>query len=311
LDPLGVEIWRGGIAPWQCDEMGHWNSRFYVATAMEALAPMAAALGMSRAFTPGASATLVVREHHIRFLKEARVGSSLHMTGGVLSFGEADALLLQTLVHSGTGEPAAAIRTRVEHVTPRDLRPFPWAPSARRLAEGLKVTSPDFALARGIPDAPVVSQAGLKAALALGMPVTATGAFTPADCDVFARMAPEQMLARAYAGAGHFLQSSQDAVIAAQPELDGRLGGAMVEFRALYHAWPGPGDQMQLRSGLKAATNKMRRVVHWMLDPASGAPWASCEGLLLFLDLKARRSLTVADAAQEAIAGELIPTLSL
>ncbi len=70
---MGIEVWRGGVNPWQCDQMGHLNVRFYVAHAVEALAGLAAALGMTRAYSPHATSTLVVREHHIRFLKEARV----------------------------------------------------------------------------------------------------------------------------------------------------------------------------------------------------------------------------------------------
>jgi acyl-CoA thioester hydrolase len=56
-----IEVWRGGVAAWEADEMGHLNVGFYVAKAMEALAGLAAELGMPRAFAPAAEATLVVR----------------------------------------------------------------------------------------------------------------------------------------------------------------------------------------------------------------------------------------------------------
>ena len=80
----GTEIWRGGVTPWQCDEMGHMNVQFYLSAASEGLTGLAAMLGMPRAFTQGASSTMLVREHHIRFLKEARPGAGLVMTGGLL-----------------------------------------------------------------------------------------------------------------------------------------------------------------------------------------------------------------------------------
>ena len=31
LGPGGLEVWRGGVNTWECDEMGHLNVRFYVA----------------------------------------------------------------------------------------------------------------------------------------------------------------------------------------------------------------------------------------------------------------------------------------
>ena len=41
-----VEVWRGGVASWECDQMGHLNVGFYVAKSMQGLAGLAAELGM-------------------------------------------------------------------------------------------------------------------------------------------------------------------------------------------------------------------------------------------------------------------------
>ena len=292
----GIEIWRGGVTPWQCDEMGHMNVQFYLAAASEGLTGLAAMLGMPRAFTQGASSTLLLREHHIRFLKEARPGAGLVMTGGLLDIGETEATLLQMIFHAD-GAPAAAITSKVAHVTPRDLRLFPWTRGALERAGALTIAAPDFALPRSVSSAPVQSIAGLKAADALGMATGSSGAIMPQGCDVFGRMLPEQMLARVYASVGHIIRESQAAVLEAHPELQGRLGGAAVEYRVLYHAWPSAGDRVLLRSAHKDLTPKLRRVIHWLLDPTSGRAWASAEMVSLFLDLKARRSLTLSEGA--------------
>ena len=89
----GPEIWRGGVNTWECDEMGHMNVRFYLTKATEGLAGLAAELGMAHAFAPHAEATLLVTDHHVRFLKENHAGAALYMTGAVLSMGEVDAWL--------------------------------------------------------------------------------------------------------------------------------------------------------------------------------------------------------------------------
>ena len=310
LTPDGLEIWRGGVTPWQCDEMGHMNVRFYLAIAAEGLTGLASALGLPGAFSARASSTLVVREHHVRFLKEARAGEGLAMTGGVLSMGECDAVLLQLLFHT-SGEPAAAITTRVTHVTSGELRAFPWSRATRALADTLTVARPDFAAPRGLSTDPVSTMASLAAAEAMGLQVTASGALGPQDCDVFGRMAPEQMLARIYASVGHVLRASAAAARRAQPDLEGRLGGAAVEYRCLYHAPARAGDRVQLRSGHRAVTPKIRSLVHWLLDPVSGRPWASAEMLTLFLDLEARKSIALSDAAFQAMAVDEIAGLGL
>jgi acyl-CoA thioester hydrolase len=310
MDLPGAEIWRGGVTPWLCDEMGHMNVQFYLAAASEGLVGLAALLGMPRAFAQGASSTLLLREHHVRFLKEARAGAGLVMTGGVVEMGETEATLLQLIFHA-TGEPAAAITSKVTHVTPRDMRPFPWTRAAQDRAGALSIAVPDFAAPRSVASTPVTSIAGLEAAERLGLAVGASGAIMPQACDVFGRMLPEQVLARLYASVGHVLRQSQAGVLEAHPDLVGRLGGAAVEYRVLYHAWPSAGDRVQLRSAHKELTPKLRRVIHWLLDPTSGQAWASAEMVSVFLDLKARRSLTMTEAALLSMDVRPMPDIAL
>ena len=66
-----------------------------------------------------------------------------------------------------------------------------------------------------------------------------------------------------------------------------------------------------MRSGHRALTPKSRDVIHWLLDPTSGRAWASAEVVSLFLDLKARRSLTLPDHGLKAMGIEPIPDLGL
>jgi acyl-CoA thioester hydrolase len=251
-----------------------------------------------------------VREHHVRFLKEARPGAGLVMTGGLLNVGETEATLLQLLFHV-TGEPAAAITAKVEHVTPRDLRPFPWTRATQERIEAMRVEAPEFAGPRSIANHPVETMASLAQAQALGLPVVAGGAVTPADCDVFGRMLPDHLLNRIYASVGHMIRPSHEALLQAQPEFRDRLGGAAVEYRAVYHAWPRAGDRVELRSAHREVTPKARRVVHWLLDPTSGRPWASGEVVSLFLDLKERKSLTLSADALQAMAVDPMDELGL
>ena len=135
-----VEIWSGGVNTWECDEMGHMNVRFWVAKAQEGLAGLAAQLGMPRAFAADGEATVIVREQHIRFLREAKAGAALYMTGGVIEIGESDARLLLVIRHP-TGEPAATFQLLVEHCTTGDMRPFPWPARIRDRAQASRTAS--------------------------------------------------------------------------------------------------------------------------------------------------------------------------
>jgi len=311
-EPLpGVEIWRGGVNTWDCDEMGHMNVRFYVARAMEGLAGLAAELGLPHAFSPYANATLVVREQHIRFLREAHAGAALHMLGGVIEITDTEARLLQLLVHTATGQLAATFQTTVAHVTPREGEAFPWRGVTRQRAEALKIEVPELARARSLDLAPVETTASLPRADDLGLKRIGLGALSPTDCDVFGRMRAEQFIGRVSDGIGAFIGPFRDTVVAHAEAKPGRVGGAVLEYRIVQLAWPRAGDRVELRSGLVGSDSRAMRVVHWMLDPTTGQPWGTSEAVAITFDLDARKVVPISPAAQAELARSAVAGLGL
>lgn len=303
----GVEIWRGGVNTWECDQMGHLSARFYVARAMEGLIGLAALLGMPGAFAPGAGATLIVRDHHIRFLREARAGAPLHMRGAVIAMGETDARLLQVLFHSATGEPAATFQTVVSHVTAGDARPFGWPAQAKVRARGLLSEVPDYAVVRSLSLDGSDARAGLANAQALGLTPIGNGAFGAQDCDSFGRMRADLFLGRITDGIS-LLTTGLRAIAADDGGLPPeRVGGAALEYRLSYKDWPRAGDRMMLRSGLTLIDRKIVRMVHWMLDPSTGEAWATAEAVTASFDLEARKVISLSPRAQ-ALAQSLTVT---
>lgn len=311
-EPLpGVEIWRGGVNTWDCDEMGHMNVRHYVVRAMEGLVGLAAELGLPHAFSPYANATLLVKEHHIRFLREAHAGAPLLMLGGVIEMGETDARLLQLLIHPASGELAATFQTTVVHATPREGQPFPWPRVARERADVLKVEIPEKARARSLDLSPFTPTAGLARAEQLNLTRIGLGGLLPSDCDVYGRMRAEQFIGRVSDGIGAFIHPFRDVVVAHADPRPARMGGAVLEYRLAYLAWPRAGDRVDLRSGLVSTDARTMRVVHWMLDPATGAPWATSEAVAITFDLDARKVVPVSDAARAALREHEVAGLGL
>lgn len=297
----GVEIWRGGVNPWDCDAMGHMNVRHYVARAMEGLVTLAADMGMPRAFSAQTTATLRVREHHIRFLREAHAGDSLHMTGGVLEIGEADARLLQIITHAASGQPAAVFQTLVEHVAPQQETVFPWPARIREAAKGLMLEVPNAVRPRSLQPAAADVTASLERARAMGIERFALGAVGPQDCDVFGRMRTEGVMARISEGAAHYMVTARDVMGEGEAA---SLGSAAVEFRLVYERWPRAGDRVAVHSGLAAADARSNTLVHWVLDPETGDPWAAAEHVVILFDMATRKMVKPpTDAAAKMRAG--------
>jgi acyl-CoA thioester hydrolase len=306
-----VELWRGGVNTWECDEMGHMNVRFYVARAGEGLAALARLLGMPDAFAPHAASTLLVADQHIRFLREAHAGTPLHMTGGVVSMDETSAVVLQVLIHTRTGEPAASFVSTVTHASPELGRAFPWPARARKAAEDMVVEVPAFAAPRSISGAPLTPIASLSRAEALGLSCAARGTIGPQTCDVFGRMRPEEFIGRVSDGVPGLLGRVRTAVLDAAPEAVARVGGAVLEYRLLYLDWPRAGDHLELRSGLSAVEDKTQRMVHWLLDPITGKAWGSAEAVAVNLDLDARKIIPIAPEARAALQDFIVAGLTI
>ncbi|HEY1927453.1 MAG TPA: thioesterase family protein [Caulobacteraceae bacterium] len=303
----GVEVWRGGVNAWECDHMGHMNVRFYVARAMEGLVGFAGEVGLANAFSRRAASTILVKDQHIRFMREARPPAALHMTAGVIEVSDAEARILQLLVHSTTGELAASFQTVIAHVTVNELRPFPWSSRSLQDLENLKVQAPSIAEPRSLSLAGSAGAGSMAAANALGLAPIALGTVGAQDCDVFGRMRPEFLVGRI-----------SDGIPALRSRLDGgdagtrgrkRVGGAVLEYRIAYMGWPEAGARLIVRSGLAGVDEMTQRFVHWILDPATGRPWGSAVAVAADLDLEDRKIVPFSQQRRSHLEAQVVPGL--
>jgi acyl-CoA thioester hydrolase len=309
--PIGVEVWRGGVNPWECDEMGHMNVRFYARIAAEGLAAIAPHLTLDDAFSEGAGSTLLVRDQHIRYLREARSRAALYMTAQIVEMAETEAKVLLLLVHAGDDQPCASFMTRVSHVTTVEGRPFPWPKAARQAAIELMAPAPDFAQARSVPDGPFETTASLSRADQLSLTTLGAGVLTRRDLDLFGRMDAELFIGRISDGVIRLALPFREAVVAHAAVKPAQVGGAMLEFRVVHLDWPKAGDRFVIRSGVAGVDSRGQRLIHWLLDPASGRPWAVGHAYMVTLDLDARRIAPVSEAAQAIIRTQIPDGLAL
>jgi acyl-CoA thioester hydrolase len=307
LSPEVIEVWRGSVPAWECDSMGHLNVGFYLAKVMEALVGFAAELGMPRAFTADAQTTLIVREHHMRFLREAATGARLHINAGVLELGESEARLQFLMCHHDN-QFAATFQMLVRHAAVGDGQDRPWPDEVRARAERYRMQTPEKAAPRSVPLGPVQTSGSLTRALQLGLRRIGMGAFRPNDCDAFGRMRAEAVMVRISDATAHLMAGLLEELAAR----DGRApGGVVVEYRLIYLDWPRTGERWELRSGLTGEDPRLRRMIHWFLNPATGKAWAAAEGVLAIFDPQARKMVTLDEAGLAKVLAANVPDLSI
>jgi len=302
--PLPAPLYQGSVNQWECDDGGHLNIRFHFERAFVGLAHMARALEVPRAFSESAGSTLIAHEIHARFIKEARPGAPLVMHGGVVELGESDATLCLDMRHHD-GAPGTAFTVKVRHVETRGLRSFPWSSRTKAAAKRLKCKLPEHATPRSIDTAQPAADASLQNAIALGAKRIGGAIVYPDQCDALGRLRGEHFPGRISDSVPNLLAPWRQAAAG-----DGvQPAGAVVEARLVMRKFPRAGELIEVHSGIAEIGEKTLRIVHWILDPETGAAWASMEAVALTFDVNTRKALTPSPEARERVAQLVVPGL--
>ncbi|TRO95391.1 thioesterase [Glycocaulis profundi] len=305
-----IELWRGNANAWECDELGHLNVRGYIAKAMQAAGRLAELIGMRGAFASHATATLIARDIHVRYLAEVRPGAPLAIEGGVERVSGAGLEALFLMRHAARGDLAATIRIAFDHADPASARPFPWPERLGGAARGLIIPVPPEAAPRGVSSGIPTADISAEQAEALGLPRIGLGRFGPEDADAFGRIRPEVLIGKVSDSAVHAREAFPEQWAAHET---GALthASALLEARIAVRRLPRPGEGYEIRTGLIEAGPKVRRLVHWVLDPATGAALWSAEGVACIMDMKTRRLAPAEGDALAALRSAIRPGLSL
>lgn len=298
---------RGSVQTWECDVMGHMNVQFYVAYASEGLAALTVLLGYGGRQLRDRRQAWIVRDQHMRFLRELRPGTPFSIHAGVL---EADAHRLrvyQEIRHSADGTVSAALTSALELAdldNPQTLRSIPRLVLDR--AQAMRLDLPAQGMPRGLTlSGPLRERATLGEADRLGMLTTAMGAVQANHCDGQGHLRLQSYIGRIAEAVPNLFAEGRSR----QPGPEGRRGGAALEYRLLYRTRPREGDTLMLKSGLKAVGEKTINWVHWLFDLESDTLVCTAEAVGIALDLVTRKAMAMPDDERAALQALVIPGL--
>ena len=312
MSGAAVEVWRGCANAWECDHVGHFNTRYYVARVEQALAGLARRLGLRDVIDRAGGHQLFVKAQHMRFLREARAGAALHATAQVLSWGRDEADVLFLLHHSNSGQVAATFRLSLAYVERGSGRPEPWPAQATRAASALLCEAPGEANPRSISLDGAEVTASLERAQELGLRTTGLSTITSDVCDAHGNWTLSAFMGRVADSIPHLRNGEwRDVLSRTMPGGPLRVGSALIEFQTVHVRWPRIGDGCEVRSALAGCTDRVTYSSHWLLDPETGAPWAAVRTVGIALDLDARRSIALTAEAQAAFRAASVPDLAL
>lgn len=301
------EGYRGSVAQWECDMMGHMNVRYYFAKCDQATRIAGLKLGISPSFSRDTGIELVVTDHHVRFLREQHAGSGLGVRQGVIELSDTQVRLYQEIYNTLTGEIATTFITTAEPRHIADDTSAEWPDAAANAADIYGTEIPAYALPRSLSLEPGQDDISLAKADELGLYESSCGVIAPTFCDSGGRIRSSYLIGHIADGVVNMSQEFRTRGFIDDP--DRRIGGAVLEYRLIYRNRPREGTVFTVRTGLAEVMEKTNRFVTWMLDLETGAPILSAVSVGLSFDLDTRKVVTPPPEALAAMRKKQTPGL--
>jgi acyl-CoA thioester hydrolase len=283
--------------------MGHMNVRHYFGRANEALSVLWLQLGLPPRELQRRGWLARARDQHIRFSKELRPGAGFSVHAGALAQ-TPDHVTTYEELRTMRGEVSATIVTEVG-LLDRAGAALSWPEGVQRGLSGLACALPPHAAPRGVVERASRARVTRQDALERGMLPGYLGPVAPTDCDAEGVMREAACMGRIADGIAHFFTRLQGG---SRPE---GIGGAALEYRFVFHAWPRLGDIIEVRSALSGLSNKAMQVTHYLFDAATSEHIASSQAVVVWFDLAARKAAAIPDDVRAQLTAQLIPNLAL
>lgn len=269
-----IQVYRGSVNRWECDENDHLNVRFFAQKIQQSLQFGLLELGIAN-LANLAEICAGIKNQHMRFIAEARM--AVPMTGylGVVH-ATAESLLISTeLRNSATDNVLANFLIEIAG----DFSTY----------RGDTVTVPDYAGSRGINDAPFPYQdCTAEDLLGRGCAVIGKGVVQAEECDANGYLQHYQYVGRQSDSMPNLFSRFET-----EQRGDGIVGGAVLEYRMNFFRQLKSGDRFQILSGVKSLQEKTQVFVHTLFNADTGELVTGSEALAISMDLVARRAIAI------------------
>lgn len=302
-----IEVARSSVQAWECDQMGHMNVQFYVDRMEQGLAALAVELGIGPSVARRDGVRLLVRDLHVRFLREQHSGAPFFFRAGIVELRDSNLRVYLEMLNTVSRDVAATFVAEVDFIDVAERRVLPLPSAVRSMGEKLRTEVPAHGQPRGLVLHAPRPAPKLDDADDLGMVRIWQGAVCRDQADE-----------HGYLTTRHFMGIVADGIPNLLVQVEGRdrsktpgLGGAALEYRFVYRRQPRVGDVLTLRSGLKELGEKVYVWCHWLFDLETGAAVATAEAVAIALDLETRRAIPIPEALRGHLAGRVIPGIGV
>lgn len=288
-----IPTFRGYVAPWECDEMGHMNIQFYFSKAQEADLHLMDALGLTKEQRWQTGTILQPTDYHVRFHKELFASDLVVIQSGILSVNDCGVELYHEVRNGLTGALAATMVITALHRSADNASPIALPADVRMGAQNLTVALTPEGTPRSFPLRSSIDMPDMDIALKNKMAETNRSAVTPDECASNDRLSTRGFMSRVSDSQGHMWAL---AGLDRQSQKQQGLATATVEMQLNIFHRPEVDTTLLMHTELVAAAAKTLHYRHWLFDAASGAPIASHNGIGLLFSKADRKAIPIPPA---------------
>lgn len=281
-----IELYRGFVNTWECDENAHMNVQFYSQRQELALMQLRSQLGVTRDLIRQQRWTLRSTSDHIRYLSERMAGDCVYSVGGIIEVGADTLRVFCEMRDANSHKPVAWITSSLSGY---DLDRQMATALPDWLVENagrLMIDRPSEAAPRSIPEVDGFTHTTAEQVQAAGFKLTNLGGLLPDQVDAHGWQSNRHFLGRISDGAGNLfaqIAGSRSKSVAA-----GR-GGVALEQRLSYRHPIWPGEAITVMSAPVALHPKTQEYAHYMINSDTGAVVGTAHVCAAYFDLAARR----------------------
>jgi acyl-CoA thioester hydrolase len=285
-----VEIGRGHVWPWQCDQAGHMNVHHYIGLVSDGTFHMRRHLGIPT--QPRGDINFIAGAVHMRFLKELRSGGVYVVEGAITEVTERRFELQAEVLDAAAGEIAAHVSVQNICFDTATRRSAPFPDDWRGRIEEMRV-APRTELRP--------ASTGIEIAAPPEHPATpfetARLATHPWHCDQFGHVNVRFYLEWARGTAGFMWREMG----MPWPELYTQgYSTAALEQTVRFTRELRAGVPVRIESGVLETTEKTLRFGHRLVNEATGATAALFDVRACMIDRHARRATALPPRLREA-----------
>ena len=282
--------YRGSVNRWECDENDHLNVRFCEQKLYQTLLSGLLSNGCI-GVAEVADLPRIIRRQHIRFQAESRIAAPL---GGYFSAVVSDDFqVVVELRNEATGTVACSMLcdfTDDTLVSRLQTLPDPVSPDALAHAWG-----------RGIQQNLDLHGLSVARATQLGFRTIGAGVIEQDECSADGLLLPYHCMGRISDSMPHLWGA-----IFPERHADGKVGGAVVEFRRTYQETLSSGESFQIMSGIVEVGSKVQSFAHLIFNGRTGKCCVNAQAVALRMDLAARKAISLDDAALAKLTAQKI-----